>query len=213
MQHIIIGAGPAGVVAAETLRKCDPDADIAIIGDEPEPPYSRMAIPYYLIDNVKEPGTYLREPKKHFKDQNIEVVQQRVDKVDANKKAVTLADGKSRGYDKLLIATGSHPISPPIPGLDLPQVHSCWTLEDSRNIIRLAQPGSNVVLIGAGFIGCIILEALVKRGVNLTVVETLDRKNPANYPIWFVSSVTCTNWSNSFNASAPPLDKRFSVLF
>lgn len=178
MQHIIIGAGPAGVVAAETLRKCDPDADIAIIGDEPEPPYSRMAIPYYLIDNVKEPGTYLREPKKHFKDQNIEVVQQRVDKVDANKKAVTLADGKSRGYDKLLIATGSHPISPPIPGLDLPQVHSCWTLEDSRNIIRLAQPGSNVVLIGAGFIGCIILEALVKRGVNLTVVETGNRMVP-----------------------------------
>ena len=178
MQHIIIGAGPAGVVAAETLRKCDPDADIAIIGDEPEPPYSRMAIPYYLIDNVKEPGTYLREPKKHFKDQNIEVVQQRVDKVDANKKAVTLADGKSRGYDKLLLATGSHPISPPIPGLDLPQVHSCWTLEDSRNIIRLAQPGSNVVLIGAGFIGCSILEALVKRGVNLTVVETGNRMVP-----------------------------------
>ena len=45
MQHIIIGAGPAGVIAAETLRKADPDAGITIIGDEPEPPYSRMAIP------------------------------------------------------------------------------------------------------------------------------------------------------------------------
>ena len=178
MQHIIIGAGPAGVVAAETLRKCDANADIAIIGDEPEPPYSRMAIPYYLIDNVGEAGTYLREPKKHFKDQNIEVVQQRVDKVDTKKKEIKLADGKSRSYDKLLIATGSHPISPPIPGLDLPQVHSCWTLEDSRNIIKLAQSGSNVVLIGAGFIGCIILEALVKRGVNLTVVETGNRMVP-----------------------------------
>lgn len=178
MQHIIIGAGPAGVVAAETLRKCDADAAIAIIGDEPEPPYSRMAIPYYLIDNVKESGTYLREPKKHFAEQNIEVVQQRVDKVDTKKKEVTLADGKTRGYDKLLIATGSHPVSPPIPGLDLPQVHSCWTLEDSRNIIKLAQSGSNVVLIGAGFIGCIILEALVKRGVNLTVVETGNRMVP-----------------------------------
>jgi NAD(P)H-nitrite reductase large subunit len=77
-----------------------------------------------------------------------------------------------------LIATGSHPISPPIPGLDLPQVHSCWTLEDARNIIKLAQSGSNVVLIGAGFIGCIILESLVKRGVNLTVVETGNRMVP-----------------------------------
>jgi NAD(P)H-nitrite reductase large subunit len=178
MQHLIIGAGPAGVVAAETLRKCDPEAKIAIIGDEPEPPYSRMAIPYLLVDNIGESGTYLRDPKKHFKDLDIEVVQQRVDKVDPKQKTVTLADGKTRGYDKLLIATGSHPVSPPIPGLELPQVHSCWTLEDARNIIDLAKKGSNVVLIGAGFIGCIILEALVKRGVRLAVVETGNRMVP-----------------------------------
>ena len=178
MQHIIIGAGPAGVVAAETLRKADPEAAITIIGDEPEPPYSRMAIPYFLSDNIKESGSYLRDPKAHYQAQNIELVQQRVDKVDTKNKQVTLADGSSRAYDKLLIATGSHPVSPPIPGLDLPQVHSCWTLEDARNIIRLAQSGSNVVLIGAGFIGCIILEALVKRGVKLTVVETGNRMVP-----------------------------------
>jgi len=178
MQHIIIGAGPAGVIAAEVLRKSDPDADIAIIGDEPEPPYSRMAIPYYLMDNIGESGSYLRDPEKHYSALNIEVVQQRVDKVDTAAKSITLADGSSRSYDKLLLATGSRPISPPIPGLDLPQVHSCWTLEDARNIIKLAQPGSNVVLIGAGFIGCIILEALVKRGVKLAVVETGNRMVP-----------------------------------
>ena len=67
MQHIIIGAGPAGVVAAETLRKADPDAGITIIGDEPEPPYSRMAIPYYLMENIGEAGTYLRDPDQHVK--------------------------------------------------------------------------------------------------------------------------------------------------
>ena len=178
MQHIIIGAGPAGVIAAETLRKTDPEAQITIIGDEPEPPYSRMAIPYYLIKNIDESGTYLRDPKAHFSALNIEVVQQRVDKIDAKSKSVTLADGSSQAYDKLLIATGSHPISPPIPGLDLPQVHSCWTLEDARNIIKLAQSGSNVVLIGAGFIGCIILEALVKCGVHLAVVEMGNRMVP-----------------------------------
>ena len=166
------------MIAAETLRKADPNADITIIGDEPEPPYSRMAIPYYLIDNIEESGTYLRDPKKHFDSQKIEVVQQHVDSIDTAAKQVTLADGSTRAYDKLLIATGSHPVSPPIPGLDLPQVHSCWTLEDARNIIKLAQPGSNVVLIGAGFIGCIILEALVKRGVKLSVVETGNRMVP-----------------------------------
>ena len=137
-----------------------------------------MAIPYYLIKNIDESGTYLRDPKAHFSALNIEVVQQRVDKIDAKSKSVTLADGSSQAYDKLLIATGSHPISPPIPGLDLPQVHSCWTLEDARNIIKLAQSGSNVVLIGAGFIGCIILEALVKCGVHLAVVEMGNRMVP-----------------------------------
>jgi len=178
MQHIIIGAGPAGVVAAETLRKCDPTASVTIIGDEPEPPYSRMAIPYYLSDNIDESGSYLRDPTEHYSQQNIELVQQRVEKVDSKKKQVTLADGSTRDYDKLLLATGSRPISPPIPGLDLPQVHSCWTLEDARHIIELARPDANVVLIGAGFIGCIILEALVKRGIKLSVVETGNRMVP-----------------------------------
>lgn len=178
MQHIIIGAGPAGVIAAETLRKADPDADITIIGDEPEPPYSRMAIPYYLMDNIEESGTYLRDPKKHFKAQNIVVLQQRAAKIDTAAKQVTLTDGSKCAYDKLLLATGSRPVSPPIPGLELPPVHSCWTLADARNIIKLAQPDSSVVLIGAGFIGCIILEALVKRGVKLAVVETGNRMVP-----------------------------------
>lgn len=178
MQHIIIGAGPAGVVAAETLRKIDPDALVTIIGDEPEPPYSRMAIPYLLINHIEEQGSYLRDPVHHYQTQNIELVQQRVDGIDTAAKQVTLADGGKRRYDKLLIATGSRPISPPIPGLDLPQVHSCWTLEDARGIMSLAQPGANVVLIGAGFIGCIILEALVKRGVHLSVIETGNRMVP-----------------------------------
>ena len=52
MRHVIIGAGPAGAAAADTLRKLDPDCQITLIGDEPEPPYSRMAIPYYLVDQI-----------------------------------------------------------------------------------------------------------------------------------------------------------------
>ena len=58
---VILGAGPAGVIAAETLRKLDASAQITLIGDEPEPPYSRMAIPYFLIDKVPESGTHLRK--------------------------------------------------------------------------------------------------------------------------------------------------------
>jgi len=178
MQHIIIGAGPAGVIAAESLRKHDPDSKIMIIGDESESPYSRMALPYYLTNKIKEEGTYLRKSADHYSSQNIEVTQDRVSSLDVKNKNVTLENGQTQNFDKLLLATGSHPVRPPIPGMDLANVHSCWTLEDGRNIAAKANQGSNVVLMGAGFIGCIILEALALRGVNLTVIEMEDRMVP-----------------------------------
>lgn len=178
MRHVIIGAGPAGVIAAETLRKNDPDADIKLIGDEPEPPYSRMALPYYLIDRIDEQGTYLRKTEGHFESLGIDIIQDRVVQISDDSDSITLSSNAEISYDKLLIATGAHPVSPPIPGMDLPGIYPCWTLQDGRNIVKHANKGANVVLMGAGFIGCIILEALSSRGVNLTVVEMEDRMVP-----------------------------------
>ncbi len=179
MKHVIVGAGPAGVIAAETLRGLDADAEITLIGDEPEPPYSRMAIPYVLTGKIDEPGTYLRKEEGHFERLGIEIIQGRVEKLQPGSNELTVG-GKAfqPGYDRLLIATGSRPVKPPIPGLDLAGIHHCWTLEDSRRIVELATAGTKVVLLGAGFIGCIILEALVERGVELTVVEMGDRMVP-----------------------------------
>jgi NAD(P)H-nitrite reductase large subunit len=177
MQHIIIGAGPSGVVAAETLRKEDPTAIIFLISEEDEPPYSRMAIPYFLTNKVGEEGTYLRSPS-YYSDHKISYISKRVSSIDTKQKFVTLEDNSTLSFDKLLIATGSHPISPPIEGIDLPNVHSCWTLSDARQIAALAKEGNHVVLMGAGFIGCIILESLKLRGVNLTVIEMGDRMVP-----------------------------------
>lgn len=178
MKHVIIGTGPAGVVAAETLRKRMPEADITLIGGEPELPYSRMAIPYHLTGKVAEAGTYLRPASDHFSKLRIAVLQQYVNSVDRFNKSLALADGSSVTYDKLLLATGSRPTHPPIPGMDLPGVVSCWTLADARQIIAGANAGDEVVLMGAGFIGCIILEALALRGVKLTVVEMENRMVP-----------------------------------
>ena len=178
MQHVIIGAGPAGVIAAETLRKTDPSCSIKLVGDETEPPYSRMALPYYLIDDIDEAGTYLRKSDTHYEDLDIEVIRDRAASVDPDSHTLELESGATVNFDKLLVATGSHPIRPPIPGLDSPGVHSCWTLEDGRNIAQNASKGSDVILMGAGFIGCIILEALAERGVNLTVIEMEDRMVP-----------------------------------
>lgn len=176
--HVILGAGPAGVIAAETIRKHAPHDRITLVGDEAEPPYSRMAIPYLLMGNIDEQGTYLRKSPNHFANLNVTQVQARAVSVDVKAKSIQLSNDKVLSYDKLLIATGSRPVRSPIPGMDSPQVHPCWTLEDARAIMALAQPGSRVLQMGAGFIGCIIMEALASRGVTLTVVEMGDRMVP-----------------------------------
>ncbi|SMN12345.1 Nitrite reductase probable [NAD(P)H] subunit [uncultured Candidatus Thioglobus sp.] len=177
-KYIIIGAGPAGVIAAEALRKVHPDRSVTIISDEHEPPYSRMALPYYMAQQIDEAGTHLRKTNSHFSDQGISIVQDKVTSIDTAIKKLSLKNGDTQSYDKLLIASGSQPIRPPIPGMDLPNIHNCWTLEDGRAIVAKANKGSNVILMGAGFIGCIILEALASCGVNLTVIEMEDRMVP-----------------------------------
>lgn len=177
MKHVILGNGPAGVIAAETIRKRAPKDQIVMIGSEDAPPYSRMAIPYLLMGNIDESGTYLRKDAGHFEKLNIEQILGKATAIDIQAKKIEL-DGKSISFDKLLIATGSVPVQPPIPGIDLPGVHPCWTLEDARAIAQLAKPGSRVLQMGAGFIGCIILEALASRKVELTVVEMGDRMVP-----------------------------------
>ena len=177
--HVIIGNGPAGVIAAETLRKNAPqDDEIILIGDEPEPPYSRMAIPYLLMGNIDEAGTYLRKGADHFNCLRIRQLTARVKSIDTAARQVTLQQGDPIEFDQLLIATGSTPVRPPIPGIDCAGVHPCWTLHDARAIMQLAQPKARVIQMGAGFIGCIIMEALAARGVELTVIEMGDRMVP-----------------------------------
>ncbi len=178
MHHVIIGNGPAGVIAAETIRKAAPADQITLVGDEPEPPYSRMAIPYLLIGNIAEQGTYLRKGQRHFAEQRINLVCARAERIDTQLKTVVLSNHQLLPYDRLLIASGSTPIRPPIPGMDLPNIHPCWTMADARQIIAKAKPGSRVLQMGAGFIGCIIMEALAARGVKLTIVEMGNRMVP-----------------------------------
>ncbi|NMF89122.1 NAD(P)/FAD-dependent oxidoreductase [Aromatoleum petrolei] len=178
MKHVILGNGPAGVVAAETLRRAAPADEILMVGSEDAPPYSRMAIPYLLEENIDESGTWLRKAPEHFRRLNIGELRARAVSLDTDKRRILFHDGHFEDYDRLLIATGSHPVRPPIPGVDLPEVETCWTLDDARAIARLAKPGSRVLQLGAGFIGCIIMQALAARGVQLTVVEMGDRMVP-----------------------------------
>ena len=178
MKHLILGNGPAGVIAAETLRRADPGAEITLVGAEPGPPYARMAIPYLLEGKIGEEGTHLRKDPAHFEALGIACEEGRAVAVDAAGRQVRFEDGATRGYDRLLIATGARPIRPPVPGVDLPQVLTCWTLADARAIAAHLAPGTRIVQVGAGFIGSIIIESLVARGVELTIVEMGDRMVP-----------------------------------
>ena len=137
-----------------------------------------MAIPYLLEKHIDETGTYLRKDLAHFKQLRIDQVLARVCSVNAQGKTVTTDEGQTIGFDTLLIATGSHPVQPPISGIDSAGVHNCWKLADARAIALRAQPGARVLQLGAGFIGCIIMQALAARGVQLTVVEMGDRMVP-----------------------------------
>lgn len=178
MTYVIVGAGPAGVEAAETLAIHAKGSEIVLVGGEPEPPYSRMAIPYFLTGNIEDHGTHLRKGENWYEESGIRYLQGRAKSLSPDESVLRLEDGTELKYEKLLIATGARPVKPPVPGLDLPGVHHCWTLEDVRNIKGLTGSGKDVILIGAGFIGSIILEALLESGANLTVVEAEDRMVP-----------------------------------
>jgi NAD(P)H-nitrite reductase large subunit len=175
MHHVILGAGPAGVTAAETLRHARGGDEITLISGEEVPPYSRMAIPYLLHGNIKEQGTYLRQAPGHYEKLGIKVMHGRAGGIDTKGRRLFLAGGPEIAYDRLLVATGASPIMPQIDGANLPGVHSCWTLADAREIAAIIDKGAPVVLCGAGFIGSIILEAIHSRGADLTVVELAPR--------------------------------------
>lgn len=176
MNYVVLGAGPAGVTAAETLRSLDKSASITVISGEEEPqPYSRMAIPYYIYGKIDEGGTYLRQQSGHYDKMGIDYRVARCGGVDPAAHKIYLNGGESLAYDKLLIATGASPIIPNMPGSNLEGVHTCWTLEDAREILKYADKDTPVVLVGAGFIGCIILEALYLKGCKITIVEYAPR--------------------------------------
>jgi NADPH-dependent 2,4-dienoyl-CoA reductase/sulfur reductase-like enzyme len=151
---------------------------ITVVGDEPEAPYSRMAIPYLLTGSVDENGTLLRHGRTTSSRSASRCSRPCRRSGHAGASVVKLENGSQLPFDRLLIATGSSPATPPIPGIQGPG--RAPLLDPGRRARHptLAKPGARVLQMGAGFIGCIILEALASRGVKLTVVEMGDRMVP-----------------------------------
>jgi len=172
MNFVIIGAGPAGLHAAETLRENDSQASITLVAGEPGEPYSRMAIPYILTGAIDADGARQRRSVNHLQSLGIHYLHGHARRIhpEPNGGRVELADGTQLSYDRLLVATGSSPLRPPIAGTDLPGVMTCWTLQDAHQIAATLAPGKRVVLLGAGFVAGVCMKSLVNSGARLSVV-------------------------------------------
>ena len=172
MKYVLIGAGPAGVQAAEALRLEDPAGEVTLVSGEPGEPYARMAIPYILTGRITEAGALQRKSPGHFASLGVRYLNCKAVKVHARAQGgtVDLDDGTVLDYDRLLVATGSSPTLPPVPGTDLPGVVTCWTLDDARVIAAKLKPGARVVMVGAGFVAGVCMKSLVESGVQLTVI-------------------------------------------
>lgn len=170
--HVIVGGGPAATNAIETIRQLESDpSQITLISDELA--HSRMALPYWLSGQIPREQTYTGDDSYFQRLQVATKFGQRVAAIDRTAKSVTTEAGETITYDRLLLATGSTPLKLPVDGSNLPGVTPKWNLrhiEAGLEILK-KKPQPRVVLVGAGFIGFIILSALNKRGCQLTVVE------------------------------------------
>jgi NAD(P)H-nitrite reductase large subunit len=174
-RHLIIGGGPAAINAIETIRDFDAGAStITLVSDEPA--YSRMVLPYWLANQIPRQQVFTADDAYYDALKVDRVIGPRVTRIDPKTNQVTLQDGRTIAFDDLLIATGASAVVPPIPGADLPGVYPLWTLAHTEAVLQAAgnisQP--EVVFVGAGFIGFIVLNAMYKRGWKLHVVEIAD---------------------------------------
>ena len=175
---LVIGAGIAGISAAEEVRNHAPDAEIILIAKENEFPYYRINLTRLLAGEVEEKALPLR-PADWFETHRVEFMKGvAVEAIVLAEKALRLEDGTLIQYDKLIVATGAHPSIPPLPGTDLDGVFTAQTIEDARNILNAIQPEAHVVCIGGGILGLEAAGAMAKRGCNVTVLEAFDYLMP-----------------------------------
>jgi NADPH-dependent 2,4-dienoyl-CoA reductase/sulfur reductase-like enzyme/nitrite reductase/ring-hydroxylating ferredoxin subunit len=166
---VIVGSGAAGAAGAEMLRRLGYTGPISMIGLEA--PVDRPNISKdYLAGTAPEDWMPLRGPDFYERHDITLISEVEVTAIDAGARTVALADGRSIGYEALLLAPGAEPRRLPTPGADQGHVHYLRTLEDSRSIIAALEATDDAVVIGAGFIGLEVAASLRQREVTVTVV-------------------------------------------
>src|SRR3989475_4299930 len=176
-RHLIIGGGTAGMNAIRTIREEEAErSEITLVSAEK--PYSRMVLPYYLDRSISESHVFTATAAVLAQWGAKTHVGRRAASLDTKANVCTLDDGTRVEYDDCLIATGSSAVKAPVPGADLPGVHSFWTLDQCRALIADVAPGRHVVMVGAGFISFTILNSVLSLGAKLTIVEIAPRILP-----------------------------------
>ncbi|WP_395142085.1 nitrite reductase large subunit NirB [Schlegelella aquatica] len=172
LKLVMIGNGMAGVRTIEELLKLAPDLyDITVFGAEPHPNYNRILLSPVLageqtIDEI------ILNPIEWYQEHGITLhLGKKVVDVDRRRRVVTAEDGTTASYDRLLIATGSNPFIPPVPGKDLEGVIAYRDIKDTNTMIQAAQRYKHAVVVGGGLLGLEAANGLMLRGMQVTVVH------------------------------------------
>ena len=175
MKVIVVGNGMGSVRLLERLVEGGCDHEIVVLCDEPYPGYNRIQLSKLLAGSIDARGIELK-PNDWYQKHNIQRLsgsQYRVTGIDRSLKQVSTAGGETLTYDRLVLSTGSVPVSIPVPGADLQGVMFFRRIDDVEIMLEVSrQPKSKAVVIGGGLLGLECASGLVKRGMAVTVVDT-----------------------------------------
>lgn len=178
MKFLIAGGWTAGTAAAGHLRKLDPSAAIAIVDAEPVPYYSRPDLIDYVAGRKSRDQLFVHDTS-WYDDNRISLTSgHTVIQVHPVEHTCTLDDGTVLAYDRLLLANGSSPFVPPLPGTNQSDVFALRTLVDAEALLLRIAPGSNAVIVGGGVLGLEVARALTERGMTASVLEFAGRLLP-----------------------------------
>ncbi|MBH9576145.1 nitrite reductase large subunit NirB [Inhella proteolytica] len=175
MKLVLVGNGMAGVRTLEELLKLAPDLyEITVFGAEPHPNYNRILLSPVLAGEQTLDEIVLN-PLSWYAEHGITLhLGKKVTQIDRVRRRVVAEDGTSADYDRLLLATGSVPFIPPIPGKELEGVIAYRDIADTQAMIDAAAKYQHAVVIGGGLLGLEAANGLMLRGMQVTVVHLAD---------------------------------------
>ncbi len=173
-QLVVVGNGMAGVACVEQILKYRHEFEITIFGDETHVNYNRILLSSVLAGEKSAEDIILNDTDWYRENQIRAKLGVRVARIDRENRAVLDAEGNAMMYDNLILATGSSPFIPPIPGVNRDNVHVFRTLDDTRELIGKARPGCKAVVIGGGLLGLEAARGLQLRGCEVSVVHLVE---------------------------------------